>query len=315
MTVQEKKCHIGVDVSKEMLDVFIRPSGKFMQFHNTIAGIKKLTKKMQVLSPELITMESTGGYEKPLANTLSRLQLPVCVINPRQVRDFAKSLGRLAKTDKIDAEVIALFAEKVSPAPRVFNNEQQQTLANQSARRRQLIDMITMEKNRLDKASKDIQISIKRIIRVLEKELEVVTQALRTLIHVEPELAEKEALLLSVKGVGPVVAAELLAELPELGCLRAKQVTALAGLAPYNRDSGRLRGQRSIWGGRASVRRVLYMATLTATRHNATIRAFYERLCQAGKKKMVAITACMHKLLIIVNAMIKHKKPWQPIAV
>lgn len=311
MTVQTKKYQVGIDVSKKMLDVFVLPENKFMQFNNDAKGWEKLTQKMQKFSPDLIVMESTGGYEKPVANRLAKAKLPVSVINPRQIRDFAKSLGILAKTDKIDAKVIALFAEKIMPPANTIYDEQQQVLAEKNARRRQLVDMITMEKNRLDKVSKDGKKSIERIIKALEKELQGINNALQKTIQAQPEMVEKATLLCSIKGVGQVVATGLLAELPELGCLGAKQITALAGLAPYNRDSGTLKGKRTIWGGRASVRTTLYMATLVATRYNPSIKAFYTRLCQAGKQKKVALIACMRKLLIIMNAMLKHKESWR----
>lgn len=311
MTIQVEKCHIGIDVSKEVLDVFVLPFNKYMQFKNDSKGIKKLIAKFKSFSSACIVMESTGGYEKPSAHALAKEQFSVSIVNPRQIRDFAKALGKLAKTDRIDATTIALFAEKMQPKTKVICDENQQKLAEYNARRRQLIDMITMEKNRLDKAGKELKKSIERIIKSLEKELEAINKALAIAIESDDQYAQKNALLQTIKGVGAIVAAGMIAELPELGSMSAKQITALAGLAPYNRDSGTLRGKRTIWGGRASVRRTLYMATLVATRHNATIKKFYERLCQAGKQKKVAITACMHKLLIIMNAMIKNNQPWQ----
>ena len=315
MTIQHEKCYIGIDVSKAVLDVFILPIKRQLQFKNDSKGIQKLITQCRSFSAATIVMEATGGYEKPAAHALAKAELAVSVINPRQIRDFAKALGKLAKTDRIDAQVIALFAEKMQPITNVVCNEEQQQLAENNARRRQLIDMITMEKNRLDKASKAITKSIQRIIKTLEKELQDINTTLAECIQATPAYAEKNTLLKTIKGVGAVVAAGLLAELPELGTLGAKQISALAGVAPYNRDSGTLRGKRAIWGGRAAVRSTLYMATLVAIRHNVQIRAFYERLCAAGKRKKVAIIACMHKLLIIMNAMIKHAQPWQPASV
>jgi transposase len=312
MTIQHSNCYIGIDVSKASLDVFVLPAGKYMQFKNDQSGWKKLIQKTTALTPSLLVMEATGGYEKPVAQALVKAALPVCVTNPRQIRDFAKSLGKLAKTDKVDAQVIALFAEKITPAPNVVCNEEQQQLSEYNTRRRQLLDMITQEKNRLDKANPNVKKSLQRIIRTLEKELQDINKVLQKCIQADPQMTQTKNLLRSAKGVGPVVAAGLLAELPELGKLSAKQITALAGLAPYNHDSGKLRGQRTIWGGRAAVRTTLYMATLVATRHNPAIKAFYQRLCLAGKKKKVALTACMHKFLIILNAMVKHNQPWQP---
>jgi transposase len=310
MTVQNQKCYIGIDVSKKTLDVFISSSKEFIQFENNTVGIKKLFKKSSSFPDALVLMESTGGYEKPAAQALAKENIPVAVINPRQVRDFAKALGKLAKTDRIDAEVIALFAEKMHPEANVICDENQQKLADCNARRSQLIDMITMEKNRLDKASKEMKKSILHIIKLLQTELKKMNDILEEAIQSDSEYTRRDELLQTIKGVGSVVAAGLIADLPELGCLSAKQITALAGLAPLNRDSGTLRGKRTIWGGRASVRRTLYMAALVAMRHNTKIKAFYDRLCAAGKQKKVAIVACMHKMLIIMNAMVKSNQPW-----
>jgi transposase len=311
MTIQHANCYIGIDVSKATLDVFVRPFDKHMQFKNDKSGWKKLVQKITSFTPTLLVMEATGGYEKPAAQALTKATLPVCVINPRQVRDFAKSLGKLAKTDKIDAHVIALFAEKITPAANVVCDEAQQQLSEYNTRRRQLLDMINQEKNRLDKANSDVKKSLRRIIRTLEKEVSDIDKVLHKCIQANPHMVQTARLLRTAKGVGAVVAAGLLAELPELRKLSAKQITALAGLAPYTRDSGTLRGQRTIWGGRAAVRTTLYMATLVATQHNPAIKAFYTRLCLGGKKKKVALTACMHKFLIVLNAMVKHNQPWQ----
>jgi len=311
MTIQNDKYHIGIDVSKAILDVYILPEKKFLQFENNIAGIRKLVKKLKLFSEALIVMESTGGYEKSTAQALAKENFSVAVVNPRQIRDFAKALGRLAKTDRIDAQVIALFGEKIQPKENVSCDENQQKLAEKNARRRQLVDMIIMEKKRLDKASKEMKKSIQHVVKLLEKELEKINKSLEQYIKSDDEYARRNTLLQTIKGIGSVVAAGIIADLPELGKLSAKQVSSLAGLAPLNRDSGSLRGKRTIWGGRASVRRTLYMATLVATRYNNKIKTFYERLCAAGKQKKVAIIACMHKLLIIMNAMIKNDQPWR----
>lgn len=311
MTMQEKKCYIGIDVSKTVLDVFFMTSKAYVQFENNKTGIQKLIKKLKQFSDSLVVMESTGGYEKSVAQAVAKENISVAIVNPRQIRDFAKALGRLAKTDRIDAEVIAIFAEKIQPKENVACNENQQKLAENSARRRQLIDMITMEKNRLDKASKEMKKSIQHVIKLLQKELEKINQSLEKYIQNDSEYTRKDNLLKTIKGIGSVVSAGIIADLPELGKLSAKEVSALAGLAPLNRDSGSLRGKRTIWGGRASIRRTLYMGTLVATRHNTKIKKFYQRLCAAGKLKKVAITACMHKLLIIMNAMIKNDQPWR----
>jgi transposase len=312
MTNLSEKCYIGIDVSKAVLDVFILPLKKSMVVNNNPKGIEKLVKILKSFPAVTIVMEATGGYEKLIAQALAKAALDVAVMNPRQIRDFAKALGRLAKTDRLDSQVIALFAEKMQPKTNVACHENQQQLAQTHARRRQLIDMIIMEKNRLDKASKELRKSIKRIIKALEKELEEIEKTLETIIQNDTNFAQKSELLQTIKGVGIVVATGIIANLPELGNASAKAISGLAGLAPLNRDSGTLRGKRTIWGGRASVRSTLYMATLVAIRRNVQIKAFYERLCAAGKQKKVAITACMHKLLIIMNAMIKHHQPWQP---
>ena len=311
MTNLDEKCYIGIDVSKAVLDVYILPFKKYMQFKNDIKEIKKLGHKLKTFPQASIVMEATGGYEKQVAQSLQKMGLGVSVVNPRYIRDFAKALGKLAKTDRIDAEVIASFAEKMQPRPNRECNENQQKLAELNARRRQITEMIVMEKNRLDKASNELKKSIQRIINALEKELQAINEALEKFILNDADYSQKNALLKSIKGVGPVVAAGVLADLPELGKLNAKQISALAGLAPYNRDSGSLRGKRTIWGGRACVRTTLYMATLVATKHNPQIKSFYERLCNAGKMKKVAIIACMHKLLIIMNAMIKRGESWR----
>ena len=312
MTSPSSKCYVGIDVSKDTLDVFISSVDKQMQFKNNEKDIKKLTKKLRLFPQIQIVMEATGGYEKPLAQLLSQAALPVSIVNPRQIRDFAKAMGQLAKTDQIDARVIALFGEKLQPRTIVPRDEKQQQISENQARRRQLIDMIVMEKNRLAKTTGASKQSIQRVLDALEKELKSITETQAQAIQQQPDYAHKSALLQSIKGVGSVVAAGLIADLPELGQLSAKEITALAGLAPYNRDSGTLRGKRTVWGGRASVRCILYMATLVAIRYNAQIKAFYERLCLMGKLKKVAIVACMHKLLIIMNAMIKNNQTWQP---
>ena len=315
MIAQDEKCHIGIDVSKAILDVYVLPDQKYMQFKNEPGAIKQLVKKLKLFSHASIVMEATGGYEKSVVQLLQKANFRVSVINPRHIRNFAKALGKLAKTDRIDAKIIALYAAKVQPETSVIFNENQQELAELNARRRQLIEMITMEKNRLTRARPEMKKSILRVIKTLEEELKAINEALEKSIQQDADCAQKNILLKSIKGVGPVVAAGIIADLPELGKLSAKEISALAGLAPYNRDSGTLRGKRTIWGGRASVRSMLYMAALVATRHNVQIKSFYERLCNAGKQKKVAIIACMHKLLIVMNAMIKNQEPWHPTTV
>lgn len=311
MKIQDGKCYIGIDVSKAVLDVYILPSKTYIQFKNDTKEIKKLSDKLKSFPQVSIVMEATGGYEKPAAQALQNMGFSISVVNPRHIRDFAKALGKLAKTDRIDAEIIALFAEKMQPRPNAKYDENQQKLAELNARRRQIIEMIVMEKNRLDKVSSVSKKSIQRIINALEKELQAINKILEKAILDDTEYSQKNTLLKSIRGVGSVVAAGIIADLPELGTLNAKQITALVGLAPYNRDSGTLRGKRTIWGGRACVRSMLYMATLVATRHNVQIKNFYERLCKAGKMKKVAIIACMRKLLTIMNAMIKNGELWR----
>jgi transposase len=307
---QEEKIYIGIDVSKSVLDLFILPTKKYMRFTNDEAGIKKLIKKIQLFSDTLTVMESTGGYEASLAYALNEQGLSASVVNPRQIRDFAKALGRLAKTDQIDAEIIALFASKVEPKPQIVYSKEQALLSKNNTRRTQLIQMITMEKNRLDKASKEQSESIARVLEVLEKELGLIDSAQEQLIQEHSDFSEKSKLLESIKGVGKVTAFSILAELPELGTIGHKQIAALAGLAPFNRDSGSLKGTRAIWGGRASVRRALYMAALAATIHNPLMRQFYQRLCAAGKAKKTALIAVMRKLLITMNALVRKNQYW-----
>jgi transposase len=281
-----------------------------MQFKNDAAGIQKLVSKLKLLSQSLVVLESTGGYETPLTFALSEQKIETCVMNPRQIRDFARAMGQLAKTDKIDAQMIALFASKIEPKANISFDRTQRDLNRQNARRQQLIGMITMEKNRLDKASPEQRDSIKRVLEVLENELELLNKAQENLIASDESYSQKMSLLRSVKGIGAVTATSLLAELPELGSIPSKAISSLAGLAPFNRDSGSLRGKRTIYGGRASVRKALFMATLVATKFNPTIKVFYQRLCLAGKAKKTALIACMRKLLVCLNAMIKNNQPW-----
>jgi transposase len=306
----EQKIYVGVDISKSDLDVFILPNTKYMRFKNDASGIKKLLAKIQLFSNILVVMESTGGYEAPLAYALAEAGISVSVVNPRQIRDFAKALGKLAKTDRIDAEIIALFASKMEPKTQITYGKEQRILSEHNARRSQLIKMITMEKNRLDKASPQQRESIERVLDVLEKELELISGAQEKMVSEFPELSENKQILESIKGVGTITAISMLAELPELGAMSSKQIAALVGVAPFNRDSGSLKGVRTIWGGRAPVRRALYMATLVATKHNPIIKQFYQRLLASGKAKKTALVASMRKLLIIMNALLRKKQLW-----
>jgi len=305
---------VGIDVSKAVLDVKVVPEGSSLQVANDEVGIQELVVRLSALQPELIVLEATGGLEVPVASALSVPGLPVVIVNPRQVRDFAKAIGRLAKTDGIDADTLAQFGRTVRPAMRPLKDTETQALGALVARRRQLIGMLTAEQNRLGSAADQrVQTDLKAHLQWLKKRLRAIEADLDQAIRISPAWRVKENLLRSVKGVGPVVSRTLLAELPELGVLNRKQIAALAGLAPFNRDSGTLRGKRCIWGGRAKVRSALYMAALSATQHNAVIRAFYLRLLNAGKTKKAALTACMRKLLTILNAMVKTNTPWQPV--
>jgi transposase len=304
---------IGIDVSKARLDMAVRPSGERESISNDEAGIKTLVERMGGLRPVLIVLEASGGLERKVTRALASAELPVVVVNPRQVRDFAKATGRLAKTARMDAEVLALFGEAVRPALRPLADEVLLELRALIARRRQITEMIVAERNRLCGASRAVQKRIDAHIRWLEAELDRADKDLDQSIRQSPIWQENQDLLRSVPGVGPVISRTLLAELPELGRLNRKQIAALVGVAPLNRDSGTLKGRRTIWGGRATVRAALYMAALVASRRNSVIRTFYKRLCNAGKAPKVALVACMRKLLTILNAMIKHKTRWSEI--
>lgn len=301
---------VGIDVSKARLDVAVRRSGASESFLNDAAGIKELVKRLAEIQATLIVLEATGGVERGVTRALASAELPVVVVNPRQVRDFAKATGQLAKTDHIDAVVLARFAEAVRPAVRPLPDEITLELRALIARRRQITEMIVAENHRLGGASKAVKKRIDAHLRWLEAELDRADKDLDQSIRHSPMWQENQDLLRTVPGIGPVISRSLIAELPELGKLNRKQIAALVGIAPLNRDSGTLRGRRSIWGGRAAVRAVLYMAALVASRHNGVIRAFYQRLRSAGKAPKVALVACMRKLLTILNAMIKHKTRW-----
>lgn len=302
---------VGIDVSKDRLDVALRPSGDRWAVANEEPGLATLVERVRGLSPTLIVLEATGGLEAPLTGALAAAGLPVVVVNPRQVRDFAKATGTLAKTDALDARILAQFAEVIRPALRPLPDAATQALSALLARRRQLIGMRTAEQNRLGPAPPPLRKGIRAHIAWLARQLARTDDDLAQAIRESPVWREKDDLLQSAPGVGPVLATTLVAGLPELGTLSRQQVAALVGVAPLNRDSGTLRGRRRVWGGRAQVRTALYMAALTATRYNPVIRAFYARLCAAGKAKKVALTACMRKLLTILNAMLKHRTPWQ----
>lgn len=305
---------VGVDVAKATLDVHIRPTGDQWSAANDEAGIQELVKRVRAADPEQIVIEATGGYELAVVGALGAAALPVVVVNPRQVRDFAKATGRLAKTDQLDAAILARFAEQVQPEARPLTTAAQQELAALLTRRRQLIEMLTAEKYRYAQAlgpgATRVRKRVQAHLDFLARELGIVDEDLGTLVRESPVWRERDDLLRSAPGVGPVLSVTMLAALPELGTIDRKAIAALVGVAPLNRDSGQLRGRRMVYGGRAPVRAVLYMATLAAIRHNPPIRTFYERLVAAGKPKKVALTACMRKLLVILNAMARQGTPW-----
>jgi transposase len=302
---------VGIDVSKGQLDIALCP-GRIFSVPNDEGGFAQILERLKANPPTLVVLEATGGLEIPLTGTLAAAGVPVVVVNPRQVRDFAKATGQLAKTDAIDAQVLARFAEVIRPEPRRLPDEQTQALAALVTRRRQLIEMLTAEKNRLASARPAIRKNLRAHITWLERALHQADTDLADAMRQSPIWREKDELLRSVPGIGPVLTTTLLANLPELGTLTHKQIAALVGVAPLNRDSGTLRGRRTVWGGRAQVRTALYMAAIVAARFNPVIRIFYQRLCTAGKAKKVALVACMRKLLTIVNAMLKHRTPWDP---
>ena len=304
--------YIGIDVSKDHLDVAERPKGDVSRIANDDGDINKLVSELKALKPQLIVMEATGGYEMPLAGALASGGLPVSVVNPRQVRDFARSTGKLAKTDSIDARVLAHFAEAIRPTPRPLPDAQAQHLSAVLTRRSQLVGMLTAEGNRLGRAPQPVRRRVQAHIDWLKKELVKVDDDLNAVVKESPIWRAKDRILTSTPGVGKVVSLTLLADLPELGTLNRKEIAHLVGVAPLNRDSGLFKGKRIVWGGRARVRRALYMAALVATRYNPVIKAFYQRLCAAGKAKKVALIACMRKLLLILNSMLKHGTQWGP---
>jgi transposase len=306
--------YVGIDVAKLELVVHRRPSAECWTVPNDAAGIGALLGQLRDAPPTLVVLEPTGGYELAVVSALAAAGLPVAVVNARQVRDFAKATGQLAKTDHLDAAMLSLFAERVRPEPRPLADEAQQALDALLTRRRQLVDMLTAERNRLGqtfgRAAKPVKHSLKAHIAYLERELRMADAELGRAIRESPVWREQEDLLRSVPGVGRVVATTLLAQLPELGHLSRKQIAKLVGVAPMNRDSGTLRGRRLVFGGRASVRAVLYMGALVGAYKNPVLRAYYQRLLAAGKPKKLALTACMRKLLIILNAMVKSGTRW-----
>ena len=311
MAASETRTCIGIDVSQRTLEVAVVPSGEQWPVANEPAAIDALVERFAQLEPERIVLEATGGYELPLVGALAQAGLPVVVVNPRQVRDFARSTGRLAKTDALDAQALAQFAAAVRPTLRPIPDAATRELAALLARRRQLVEMRTAETNRLATAHERVRPSIRELVRFLDKRITDVDRELHDRLRGSPVWRDKEDLLRSIPGVGPVLSATLLVGVPELGSLSHKQLAALIGVAPLNRDSGQWRGQRTTWGGRASVRAVLYMATTVAVRHNPVLRAVYDRLLHAGKPRKVALVACMRKLLCVCNAVLSHRTPWR----
>jgi transposase len=302
---------IGIDVSKSRLDVAAHASAAGFAVENTEAGLVQLCQRLSALEPELVVMEASGGYERLSVATLASAGFNVALVNARQVRAFAQATGVLAKTDRVDARVLAHFAAAVRPPVRALPDAQQQALGELLARRRQLVGMLVMEKNRLAQARDGrVRRDITSLITILKKRVAGCDDDLQQLIQASPLWRAHEDLLRSFNGIGPVSARTLLADLPELGALNRKQIASLVGLAPIARESGSWRGRRSVFGGRGQVRAALYMATLAAIRSNAAIRAFYQRLRQAGKPPKVALVACMRKVLTILNAMVRTQTHW-----
>jgi transposase len=302
---------VGIDVAKAALDIALRPSDQLWQVIYDDAHVEALVTQLSELSPTLIVVEATGGLERTLVMALVVAGLPVVVINPRLARDFAKAIGRLAKTDRIDAQVLAPYGEAIRPSRRPLPDADTQQFRALVDRRRQLIDMMSAEQSRLNTSPARIRDSIESHLTWLRQQVASLDDDLDRLLQASPLWRERDAILQSTPGVGPVLSRTLISQLPELGDLNRKEIAALVGVAPFNRDSGTWRGRRTIWGGRATVRAVLYMSTLVATRHNPVIREFYERLLAAGKATKVALTACMRKLLTILNAMVKNQQRWQ----
>jgi transposase len=303
---------VGIDVAKDRLDVHVRTSDEAFSVARDSEGLTALMQRLRPLDPYLIVLEATGGFEQTLAAALVSEAMPLAVVNPRQIRDFARATGQLAKTDALDAKAIARFAEAIKPEPRPVPDEQARALGELVARRRQVIEMMIAERNRRRRlSSRRLIKSVDRLLAVLQKELSELEQEVGQGIRGTPAWRERDELLRSVPGIGNVVARTLIADLPELGRLGRKQIAALVGIAPLNRDSGRMHGKRTTWGGRAKVRSALYMAALVASRRNPVLKAFYQRLISFGKPKKLALIAVMRKLLTILNAMVRDNKRWQ----
>ena len=304
--------YVGIDVAKDRLDVHLRPTGESFAVARDGEGLEQLTARLTPLAPALIVLEATGGFERTVAAALGAARLPLAVVNPRQIRDFARAVGQLAKTDALDAAVIARFAEAVRPEPRPIPDAAAQALGEMVARRRQIIEMMTAERHRKRQLVQPRLVKgADRLLALLQKELSALEGDIGEAIRGTPAWRETEDLLKSVPGIGDATARTLLAELPELGRLDRRRIAALVGVAPLNRDSGTMRGRRTTWGGRASVRSALYMAAFVARRKNPLIATLYQRLRAAGKPYKVAMTACIRKLLVILNAIVRDQTPWQ----
>jgi transposase len=304
---------VGIDVAKHSLDVYLGSEDRGFTVKNDATGYQQLVAKLPAAGSCLVVLEATGGYQHRVVAALVVAGHTVAVVNPRQVRDFARSLGILAKTDRLDARVIARFGQHADPRPVEIGSEKQAELRELVTRRRQLIELRTAEQNRLETTTtKIVRKNVRHLVEQLDKQIRQLEEAIGELLESEPELSAKASLLETVPGVGPVTVTSLLVDLPELGRLSRQQIAALVGVAPFNRDSGKFHGRRAIWGGRAAVRSVLYMAALTARRFNPSIREFAQRLEAAGKPFKVVLTACMRKLLVILNAMVKNNLPWNP---
>lgn len=302
----------GIDVSKDRLDVHLRPSGRSFAIPRDGPGLDRLASELRALAPALIVLEATGGFEVMVAAAIGGAGLPLAVVNPRQIRDFARATGRLAKTDRLDAEAIALFAERVRPEPRPVAGAEAQALAELVARRRQIVEMIGMEQNRRRQArALGVARTIAATLRVLEAQLAALDRDIDGAVRASPVWREADDLLRSVPGIGPVASRTLIAGMPELGRLGRREAAALIGVAPLNRDSGQMRGHRAVAGGRAAVRNVLFMATLSAIRWNPVLKAHYAQLTARGRPKMVAVVACMRRLLAILNAILRTGQPWR----
>ena len=309
----ENKVYVGIDVSKDKVDVALRPGEEAWTVTQDDSSLEELVMKLKDIKPELVVLEATGGYETRVAAMIAVAGIPVSVVNPRQVRDFAKSTGKLAKTDRLDARAIAHFAEAIKPEARYLADEESREIAAMMSRRRQLVEMMVAEKNRLHTCHPNLTAEIKEHLEWMEQRLRALEDEIQKRIQKTDIWHEKDDLLQTVPGIGKIVSSTLLTELPELGKVNRKKIAALVGVAPLNRDSGKYKGRRGVWGGRSSVRSALYMATLSAIRFNPVIKTYYEKLLARGKLKSVAMTACMHKLLTILNAMIAESKPWDPI--